>query len=422
MSDNDELMFKAMGRHAALNAMVLVFGGPSTLQNINSLFGHDTAGAVQFMSRMHAAAGTFEFLVNPTLGKMSDSLGRKYFMLPGPISQAVMNALLAMNPNNLKILAMQGALSPAFATISGSVTGGAALSDMYQGQELAVRSGKFQANFGIGLLSGPLLEIICTSLKIGLRPLYAVKSALACLQLWHALQYLRETLTKEKRKPMSELGVSNPFGFYKLFNKTGALFKLSLASFFSWYSEGKNLASFQSQWQLNHLHFTPTQMNAFIVSFGILIFAGGQKITPALMKKYGARGFTSLAYALNTLAFFVHSMAPIDGIKTYISAMVIGIPGGNAMSATALKAAATEHAVACGMGKGEFAGLFMNLRALTVATAPLFYGEFLAWLLRKKYSGKPVWYVAAILSSILPELLHRSLGDSDMSPAPPAKQ
>ena len=54
-------------------------------------------------------------------------------------------------------------------------------------------------------------------------------------------------------------------------------------------------------------------------------------------------------------------------------------PGINANSSLPLKTQATEIAIASGLGRGEFAGYFGNLRALTVAVGPFLFGNMYAW-------------------------------------------
>ena len=68
----------------------------------------------------------------------------------------------------------------------------------------------------------------------------------------------------------------------------------------------------------------------------------------------------------------------LGGSQPRAWAMFAGIclhfPGINANSALCLKTEATETALESGMAKGEFAGYFGNLRALTVAVGPFIFG------------------------------------------------
>ena len=66
------------------------------------------------------------------------------------------------------------------------------------------------------------------------------------------------------------------------------------------------------------------------------------------------------------------------------------------------------------MGKGEFAGYYGNLRALTVAIGPFLFGQLYAWG-RRVMPGKNLgFWAASILGCILPEIFHRLLKTSDL--------
>ena len=96
------------------------------------------------------------------------------------------------------------------------------------------------------------------------------------------------------------------------------------------------------------------------------------------------------------------------------------LPGINATSSSALKGWATSHAAAAGLGAGEYAGYFSNLRAVTTTLAPLLYGNLYARLAAARAAGKRVpspaicWFLAAVLGCALPELIWRSVPDEDI--------
>jgi hypothetical protein len=89
-------------------------------------------------------------------------------------------------------------------------------------------------------------------------------------------------------------------------------------------------------------------------------------------------------------------------------------PGINANSSAGIRGLATDHAVAAGFGRGEYSGLFSNLRASTVALAPLTFGTIYAWLRKNNYSSGYAYLVIALLSGVLPEILHRTISDKDL--------
>ena len=144
---------------------------------------------------------------------------------------------------------------------------------------------------------------------------------------------------------------------------------------------------------------------------GVSMFFSGKFVNPVIISKFGARAFTTLALALQTAGLGVW------GMKASIPAMVSGLAlqflSINASSKTALHGAATDHAVAHGMGRGEFQGAFNNMRAVAVAIAPIIYGRCYARLSESQlYSGR-VWLLVALIAGVIPEAIHRSIRRHD---------
>ena len=64
-------------------------------------------------------------------------------------------------------------------------------------------------------------------------------------------------------------------------------------------------------------------------------------------------------------------------------------PGINTNNGAALKAWASDLAVASGMGKGEFQASMASMRSVVIATAPLLYGQLYGWQLRRGQPASP---------------------------------
>ena len=64
-----------------------------------AFFNNDIGKVAMMMSTMSSSAGAFEFLINPVLGKLSDAMGRKYFMLLGPLINIVGYLLVLLRPS-----------------------------------------------------------------------------------------------------------------------------------------------------------------------------------------------------------------------------------------------------------------------------------------------------------------------------------
>jgi MFS family permease len=65
--------------------------------------GNDAGRMATLMANLSAAVGVFEFMLNPTAGKLSDQYGRRPFLLASPLVNIVMKALVFVNPSLLSL-------------------------------------------------------------------------------------------------------------------------------------------------------------------------------------------------------------------------------------------------------------------------------------------------------------------------------
>eukprot|EP01052_Picozoa_sp_SAG31_P009995 SAG31_NODE_535_length_14348_cov_11.339603_18_plen_75_part_00 len=66
------------------------------------------------------------------------------------------------------------------------------------------------------------------------------------------------------------------------------------------------------------------------------------------------------------------------------------------------------------MGRGEFAGYYGNLRALTVFIGPLLFGNLYAYGRRVAPGRNFGFWAAAALGCVIPEICHRMLTDIEV--------
>ena len=67
-----EPLLSALNRHAFLNVCVVCTSIQAEIQLVKALCGGDAAAAALFLSTTSSCAGCTEFLLNPTVGKLSD--------------------------------------------------------------------------------------------------------------------------------------------------------------------------------------------------------------------------------------------------------------------------------------------------------------------------------------------------------------
>jgi DHA1 family tetracycline resistance protein-like MFS transporter len=462
--------------HGFLNVTVLCVTIQAEIQLIRALFKGDVAKSAQFLSMTAGMAGLTEFLLNPTVGKLSDAYGRRNFLLIGCAWATIGNFLVFLQPKNLFLVGLNRFLCWGLLTVSGSVTGSAAMSDLSSGQELGINLGRYFSAFGLGVIVGPAIGGFVLSRTGDPRYAYLARSMVALFELIHDYCLLQETLPVEERIEPSLVKYQNPFGFIRLFSENATLVKLVGVAFLICWSEGKNTNDVFQLWLQEDVALPVNQANLVTIAYGVMMFSSGKYICPYLINNIGARNFTSLTLCSSAAAFGLWGSFPKPW--ALMLGMLLYYPGINATSANAMRAMGTDHAVAAGYGRGEFAGLFNNLRAVTVAAASPIYGNLYAFCAQvprvsmrkgshasirykrhcthtrtrlqphnafksplplsilsplssplrllsplspppppRSQNGHPVgyvWYLIMFIAAIAPELLHRSITDKEL--------
>ena len=175
---------------------------------------------------------------------------------------------------------------------------------------------------------------------------------------------------------------------------------------------GKNIVSLMQVWMVGRpLHWPiGTQARQSIV-YGVFQFISGRVLTPVLMRALGQRGFTSLTNVLNAVGTALMGLPLGSFGRSFWLGHVVHLPGINNTSASAVKAWAIDHAVAAGFGRGEWGGIYSSIRTFSQIVAPLVYTTAYA------RGGGACWFTVALLGAVLPECLHRCLGDDELFPA-----
>lgn len=387
---------------------------------ITACVGRDPAKAAAAMAFTSSASGLVEFVANPVLGKLVDKYGRKFLFYLGPLVSGVgMNlAVLLTGGKNLNLMLGFRALNWSLISISNSFIGPISMSDMFSGQELGIRMAKFFGAFGIPVVLSPGIGNLVSSLTGSALGAFKLRLLIGFVQLAHVRFNIPETLTADKQRGFV-LSDANPLAFLKLFSRSSTKTLRTLVAFLfcSMLAEGKNMLPLYLTWMTSQpLFWSDKAKTAVTTLYGTLMVGSGVLAAPKLIKALGPRGFTSLANCLNLLGFTVQGFPLPTFDIAYCLGYVIHAIGINNTNASAVKAMATDHAVASGYGKGEYGGMASSLRSLALIVAPFMYN----WAYRpikgaqsKKPPGFP-FLMAALFAAALPELLHRSLSDEDL--------
>lgn len=350
--------------------------------------------------------------MNQVGGKLSDALGRKPFLLLGPLASLICGSLVVRNPGNRLLVLACRVCRLAAVTFSNTVMITAALADTCSGTELSQALSSQAAYVGISVVTMPFVEGKLLELFQG-RPqyTYGLVAALGFFQFFYSLLAIPETLKPEKRRPLDVMQAINPFGFYRVFTEgSRGLKKLVCCTTLQMSLEGKNLADLTiSVWIKEHLQWGSVGIQRYIASTGVAQVLAGWYLVPYLMRKYSARGYTSFTNSTNILAFLVRA---IEHPAVFCVGLALWLPGCNGISSTAFKALATDVAAAEGFGKGEFSAWNNNLRAIQNGYTPIIYGWTYAWT--NKFFPGAYSIVACIMGAVIPELIHRSCSDADL--------
>ena len=199
---------------------------------ITSLYQGDVASAATAITSMSALAGLLEFALNPSMGSLSDVVGRRPFFVFGPIAVAVSNGLVALQGGTSKRLVLLNAiLRKAGATFAGSVATMAVLTDLCKGKEFSVNFSRVFGMAGFGVIMGPLAATTLQRITgPSPRAVYALTAAFALTQLYVNSSGIPETRVIDPDQKQEFKGYVNPFSFVKLFGRTTSLTKTCIAA------------------------------------------------------------------------------------------------------------------------------------------------------------------------------------------------
>ena len=144
--------------HALLHLTTLCIPGNAETILFQELVGGDVVRADRLLAVTMSANAAIEFVLAPTVGRLTDSLGRKPFFLGYPTYGVVGWTLMFLFPRNYWVVVIGRTLGWVGVTMGGG-TGitSVALSDLLSGAELAKANSEFFAVIGAGVLLGQVI-------------------------------------------------------------------------------------------------------------------------------------------------------------------------------------------------------------------------------------------------------------------------
>ena len=196
------------------------------------LSGNDRALVISRMAGMQSLAAAIQFLVTPAFGRGSDVFGRRPLMQISNIVGAALRLSVVLVPSwatlsLTKVLGMN--CSNAFRTGLD-----AALSDVFEGAELAVASSDVKSMQGVTMLVAPVIGGWLTDMNPYLPfTVSAVIGFANSVLIRLTFKETAETALSSKAAEGATSGralIANPLGFLKLFRHGRALSMLTLSS------------------------------------------------------------------------------------------------------------------------------------------------------------------------------------------------
>lgn len=303
-------------------------------------------------------------------------------------------------------------------SLSGTTTVMAGLTDVCRGNQALMAEGmvKFGGAVGLGISLGPQLGNLVLRFAggQGWRGYRAVFGFRAVFALFHALWVktaLPESLETGRRRPLQGRLPVNPLTFAELFTTTGMLLRFTVFNVLNVFTEGKCRVAIDQAWMRRDIGWGLTQVANWTVLLGLVSYLN-IFLSRFLFASLGQRGFTHFAAAIGTLAMCLCGVMPTGW--GFILHTLLWTPAINGAGGAMVKSLATAHAVRAGMGAGEYAGKFANLRSLTYVFAPIFYSRIYAAQAAKGRNGGVAYFAAALLGCAVPGLMHLSWRSSDM--------
>ena len=332
-------------------------------------YGSDFAGQARLLGTLSSIGAVIGFVVNPILGAMVESKGRKFTMIVSQLTAVFKSVLLSAFPGPPAMI-VSNLLMPL--TIgSWEIGSHCTVADLFREApvQLAAAKGKLQ-------MVPSVCAVVCPILGAWLaaRDLRWAFSAQAVLWAANALLTLQlpETVPPEDRKPFTWTA-ANPFSVVQLFVRGNRLRLLAVSQILNELTEMRSLYQVYDLSRTQVLGFDMAQRSRF-TSFASLFSIPGYLLAEPLLRTCGELG----ASVLGLLTFAAQNC--VWGASSlswqFYAAQPLGLLRG--VASVALNTRLTLDGAAAGLSQGELQGALGNLQTICQAAAPMIWGRIYA--------------------------------------------
>jgi DHA1 family tetracycline resistance protein-like MFS transporter len=333
------------------------------------VYGSDFAGQARLLGTLSSVGAVIGFVVNPILGAMAESRGRKFTMMVSQLAAVFKSALLTASPSAPAMI-VSNLLMPL--TIGSWEMGShCTVADLFRTApvQLAAAKGKLQMVPSVCAVVCPIVGAWLAARD--LRWAFAAQTGLWGLNALLTIR-LPETVPPEERKPFAWTA-ANPFSVLQLFVRGNRLRLLAVSQILNELTEMRSLYQVYDLSRTQVLGMDMAQRSRF-TSFASLFSIPGYLLAEPLLRTCGELGASVLGlltFAAQNCVWGASSLA-----WQFYAAQPLGLLRG--VASVALNTRLTLDGAAAGLTQGELQGALNNLQTLCQAAAPMIWGRLYA--------------------------------------------
>ncbi|MFM7347370.1 MAG: TCR/Tet family MFS transporter [Tagaea sp.] len=345
----------------ALDVLALGVMIPVLPKLVVELTGGETPRAALIYGMFATLWAAMQFLCQPSLGALSDRIGRRPVILAANLGLAVDYVLMALAPNVAWLFvgrAISGVLS------AGGAAAQAYIADVTSPEARARGYGLIGAAFGLGFVLGPALGGVLGSVDPRLP--FWVAAGLGLANFLFGLFVLPESLPRERRAARFEWRAANPFGAFAFLRAVPGLAPLAIAHFLQKLAHVALPATFVL-YAHHRYGWDELRVGAALAAVGLVsAVAQGALVRPAIAR-LGERGLAVAGFAVGAASFLLSGVSA----EALWFALAIPLMGLWSLAAPAVTGLASQSVG--GEAQGRLQGALGGLAGVAGIVGPGFF-------------------------------------------------
>ena len=337
----NEPIFTALEQQAVVSAAVVQacsvaamgMTQAASLQVKLALCGGDLGVSAVATASLISAVSACSFFLQPVVGALSDTLGRRPFMMLEPLARIGWFSFLTSRLcSSLDRYVIAAVLNFGVLGAGGHLVREAALDDLF-GRRAAVRAGiQAQQNFYSSILNTVCPIIGAEVSRRSNQMAHYLGMLLLLLQLGTSSLFMPETLRREERRPFKIRAMNPLSNMAVLFTHGAGLRGFAIINFLYNFANGCNQN--KGDYAMTAMDWVPQDIS-YLQSFESLVNVFSQRIVVMRMiRTFGARGafvhgslFSATAYILISIAWFPPSASKLQKTLVFLLGHLIWAGG-----------------------------------------------------------------------------------------------